>query len=321
MRIAIVCCASLLSATLACAQEQPSSRTGSAPAGVEEVLVTGEHPGPGLWRVSSGDNVLWILATHTPLPRNLLWRSEDVEAVIAESQQVLGPYSVAVSVQGADAYRSDGATLKKTLPPRVYSRWRSLKRKYIDRRLDTETLLPASAAILLQQAAFERAGLTYTDDLWRRIIQLAQKHRVPISTDHEVNQSIYIDPRRSAISAINAKAGIEYLSTTMTRLESELAAARARANAWAVGDIDSLQIQAQTDETSAYLLAHSWPFLEEREVRALLARADENWLAAVEVALTNNQSTFAALPIYLVLKDDGLLAKLKAAGYVVEEPL
>lgn len=35
---------------------------------LDEVLVTGEQPGPGLWRVSANGNELWILGTLDPLP-------------------------------------------------------------------------------------------------------------------------------------------------------------------------------------------------------------------------------------------------------------
>jgi hypothetical protein len=56
---------------------------------LETVLVTGEQPGPGLWKVSKDDHVLWVLASYGPLPKNMTWRAKQVEARIAESQEVL----------------------------------------------------------------------------------------------------------------------------------------------------------------------------------------------------------------------------------------
>src|SRR5262249_35227270 len=59
----------------------------------EEVLVTGEFPGPGMWKVMRRDDpqghVLWILGTPPPLPKKLKWKSKDVEAVLLSSQAVL----------------------------------------------------------------------------------------------------------------------------------------------------------------------------------------------------------------------------------------
>ena len=65
----------------------------AAPAGPEldEVLVTGERPGPGMWRIAKNGHDLWILATLRPLPKDMTWRSLAVEQRIASSQSVLSP--------------------------------------------------------------------------------------------------------------------------------------------------------------------------------------------------------------------------------------
>jgi len=46
----------------------------------------------------------------------------------------------------------------------------------------------------------------------------------------------------------------------------------------------------------------------------------DEWLAAADHALTNNQVTFAMLPMSELLGANGRLAKLKARGYSVEPP-
>ncbi len=62
---------------------------------LEEVLVTGQQPGPGLWKVTrpaaGNDHVLWILGSYGPLPKKMQWRSTELEAVLRESQEVIGP--------------------------------------------------------------------------------------------------------------------------------------------------------------------------------------------------------------------------------------
>jgi TraB/PrgY/gumN family len=138
------------------------------PAPLEEVLVVGEHPGPGLWKVSKRSHSLFILGTHVPLPKDLVWRSKEVESAIARSNEVLGAYSVSLRVDQEDALQSKRDTLKEVLPSRMYAQWRALRDKYIG---DTEAdrLLPAAAALLLQARAYERSGLTYGDGVWRTI--------------------------------------------------------------------------------------------------------------------------------------------------------
>src|SRR6185312_14696599 len=53
------------------------------------VVVSGVVPGPGLWRVSKGDHVLWVLGTLSPLPGHIQWESREVAQVLAQSKQVL----------------------------------------------------------------------------------------------------------------------------------------------------------------------------------------------------------------------------------------
>ena len=61
-RLAALAGASLaLSAAAGGDEPQPALPAPSAPA-LAEVLVTGEQPGPGMWRVSSGKHELWIWA-------------------------------------------------------------------------------------------------------------------------------------------------------------------------------------------------------------------------------------------------------------------
>lgn len=142
----------------------------STPVGVpEEVLVLGEQPGPGLWKVTKGSHTVWILGTYVPTPRGMVWRSKQVEGVIAASNEVLGPYSASLRVKDAKPYQSRRNNLKDVLPRKVYARWRALRDKYIGEDPETDKLLPTAAALLLRSRAFERAGLSYGDDVWRRI--------------------------------------------------------------------------------------------------------------------------------------------------------
>jgi hypothetical protein len=59
-----------------------------------------------------------------------------------------------------------------------------------------------------------------------------------------------------------------------------------------------------------------------RERREALARkeSEETWLAAAQLALTTNRTTFALLPINDLVCPGGYVAKLRALGYSVDEP-
>src|ERR1043165_8857902 len=89
-------CHAILIIGLASTGEQTRSQVSdsaqaTAPALQEfaEVVVTGEQPGPALWRVQSGEHVLWLLGGVSQLPGKVTWRSKQLEAVLSGSQEGL----------------------------------------------------------------------------------------------------------------------------------------------------------------------------------------------------------------------------------------
>jgi hypothetical protein len=171
-----------------------AASTAATPPGqpiVEEVLVTGERPGPGMWRVSIAGHDLWILATLEPLPKKMFWRSRLVEERISSSQLVLAPPEVMIDLQFLNksvfqnalerARRTPGHQgLAEILPRDVYLRWRSLQRKYLEHQ-SYEHTRPVLAAVDLYEQAVDRSGLTSDDhDIWRTVERKAHSHHVRI---------------------------------------------------------------------------------------------------------------------------------------------
>ncbi len=283
---------------------------------VEEVLVTGEHPGPGMWQVVHGDNTLWILGTHAPLPARLTWRSAEVEFAISEAQQVLGGYSASFTLRGANPLAMQGRPLRRLLSRRAYAQWRQLKREYIGDNDEIERALPVTAALVLRSSALQQAGLTSADAVLKEIARLARAYQVPVTTDHQVTKVVGAVPNDAAAERV----GVAFLTQTIANVESDVRTARVRANAWATGDIDALRAQAAADERAADLYANSWPYLDATELAALERETDARWLAAAEHALRRNRTTVATLPIFMLLRADGLLARLRERGFEVIEP-
>jgi uncharacterized protein YbaP (TraB family) len=306
MRIALVSCFMLLTAT-SFAQDAPSSEP-------ETVLVQGERPGPGLWKISRGDHTLWLLGTHSPLPMFMTWRSAQVETAISESNEVLGTYAVSLKLSD-QMQRVKRKPLKSVLPARSYAKWRKLKSQYIGDAMPTEKLLPAEAAILLQSSAYRRAGLADSQEIWRTIYRLAHDYRVPI---HRMDFEIDWGLERRAPR--NAQSGVVYLEQTMQRLDIDIKQSVARANAWAEGDIEQLKGLAEADASYASLLARSWPYLTKSESDDVAQQAENRLVSELDRALRRNKTTFAGLPIYLLFKNDGPLAAMRALGCSIEEP-
>lgn len=298
---------------------------------LDPVLVTGEQPGPGLWKVSKGEHVLWILGTQAPLPKQLSWRAQEVEKTIAQSQEVLADASAKVdigffrmltllpSLIGAKK-NADGAKLQDVLPADLYTRWLTLKARYIGRDGGVERLRPMLAAIELYKKAISKSGLTNKNSIWPIIEVAAKKNHVHITT---IEVKIAVDDPKQAINDFKSTAGdldAKCLATTITRLETDLDAMRQRANAWAVGDLQALHNLPYPDQRAACMAAvASNPRLAEQMVQAQ-QQIDIQWLAAAERSLQQNASTFAVLPISELLKTNGRLEQLRSRGYTIEEP-
>lgn len=298
---------------------------------IEEVVVSGEHPGPELWKVSKGDHVLWIMGTLTPLPEKMTWRSKQVEAVIASSQEVITTTSVEADIgffQGITLLPSvigvrkspEDATLEQLLPADLYARWQVLKTKYIGKDSGIEKWRPIFAAQELYSKALKKSDLTYSGIVWPVVKKIAKKNDVKITTPELM---VEIDKPRAAIKEFKKSSldDIECFAKTLERLETDLDAMRLRANAWAVGDIAALQRLPPPDQRGACLTAvMNSQIVQDRGYQDMPERVAAVWMQAAETALDKNASTFAILSIGDMLSPDGYLAKFQAKGYVVEAP-
>lgn len=300
---------------------------------LDTVLVSGSRAGPGMWQVRHGDNVLWVLGTQSPLPRRMDWFSQEVEATVARSQEILAPPGVEFDagvgpVRGLFLLPSlfkarrnpDDATLEQVLPAPLYARWQTLKRKYMPRNNKVERWRPIFAAGELYQEAIEESGLSMKSVVWPVVRKIAKKHDIPITPSQVV---VKIEAPRDAIREFTAT-GIDdthCFAITLERLETDLGAMKARANAWADGQLDILQALPFPDQNAACREAIlSATVAEKNGMQDLTARVEAAWLASAEAALQKNASTFALLPIARLMADDGYLATLRARGYEIVAP-
>lgn len=301
---------------------------------LETVVVSGVQPGPGLWKVSKGDHVLWILGTLSPLPRRMEWESRDVERVIAGAQRVLLSPTVAIDVKGGalggllllpsllKARNSpDRRTLADLLPADLYARWQPLKLKYIGRGGAVEKRRPIFAAQTLYEEATEDAGLRLSAGIGDKVEKFAKKYDVPVERP---TVKLRLAEPRAALREFSRSDvdDLDCLRKTVERLETDLPAMQLRANAWAVGDIEALRALPFVDQNQACqdaMLNNST--VQEHGMGDMAERVATVWLTAAENTLRDNAVSFAVLPIRAILDDDGFIATLRARGYAVEAPL
>jgi uncharacterized protein YbaP (TraB family) len=304
----------------------PTPASSPAEAPIEEVVVTGEHEGPRLWKVRKGDHVLWILGTVTPLPKKLIWQSDAVETVLRDSQEVVPAWpSFGIGANPFTMLRvwfqwrsmqkiPDRMNLKQVLPAALYARFSALKQRYAPNDTHLEELRPGFAAERLLDEALDATGLTLHNEVQRTVLKLARKQGVGIHQDRlkvehpvDVLKDVGKTPLAGEIACLEAVVG---------RLETDLGPMQARARAWALGDVDTLRKLIHTDDRTACIAAVS----ASERVRDLIARAQEDWFVSVESALQHNRSTLAVQSMDRLLGDNGTLAILRKEGYEVEGP-
>ncbi len=323
---------------------------------LETVLIVGEQPGPGLWKVSKGDHVMWVLASYQPLPKGMIWRSQKVEARIAESQEVL--YSGGVDIDAGIGLLKgitlipaalkagripDKKTLKDVLDPTTYAKWLALRMKYIGKDDDVEKWRPSIALAQLRGSAFRRSGLGGVS-VQEVVDKARRKHKVSRVTTPVIKRTLKVEDPRGMLKSAQKLAlpDVECFRTGLDQMESGIERVKTLANAWSRGDVETLRrlhrnlpLKEAVKEVCGYALmaalnegaskdaANAKKMMDDIlwHTEQAMVQSQIDWVAAARKALDKNRSTFAVLNLPEVLSPDGHLARLRELGYTVEEPL
>lgn len=298
------------------------------------VVVVGSLPGPGLWKVTRGDHVMWVLGIQSPLPKRMQWRSGEVENALAASQELIHAPVLGISVDTGGFFRSlflvprmygarknpDGKTLRDVLPADLYARWLPLRERYLGRGRGAERMRPLFAADALWEEALDDNDLVSSGIVMPVVRRAVKAHG--LRETHPKRMLEIKDPK-----ALLAEIEHEQLddagcmAKTLERLEAGPDLLRQRANAWATGDLAALRALPATSQDRACAdAAMESPALRKRGGSGIDEELERAWLEAAERALAGNRSTFALLPISNLLSADGYLAGLAARGYEVIPP-
>jgi hypothetical protein len=314
----------------------------SAP--IEEIVVTGEYPGPGLWKVTREDepaaHTLYIIGDPPPLPKRLAWKSSAVEAVVLRSQEILRDTGVTMKpdekigffkgltlVPSALKARKnpDEAKLSEMVPPDVYARWLVQKKRFLGSDSGVENWRPIFAADKLRKAALSDLGLRDSGMVWDVVGGLAKKHKLRV-TMPMLEFTIKASEIKTRLKEFSKEAlpDLDCLAKTLDYTEalSKRDIEAARAHAWATADLDALeQLPPLPNPGLTCVMA----IMSSQVAKELLPsdipeRVQARWIAEAERALRENETTFAIVPLAKLMRADGYVARLSAKGYVVDAP-
>lgn len=310
----------LLANDVAVAQEAEAP-----PEALEVVLVTGEQPGPGLWKVSSGNNVLWILGEVAPQPRKVTWRSKRFEALLDKSQEVLLDFSGVMwpNQQQEEAETRirklpDGQTLKDVVSPELYARANAARKLYGTPE-SILSLRPFYAGRRILLSALRKMEMEKRFSASFTVRKLARRADVRITIIDTPGQT-----HEEHLKNVTQGSTVPCLELMLQIVEDGGSGMRRLANAWSVGDISALRqlvplyaLQPTHQESICTVALYGG----EQRANEFVARRTEAWVGAAERALRENKSTMAVVSMAELFAPDGYLAELRARGYQVEEPI
>jgi hypothetical protein len=309
---------------------------------MEEVVVTGEYAGPGMWQVTHTDHpghTLWIVGEPHLLPQNMRWRSQKVERVASQSQEILvqpglglkpdkkvGVFRMLTLVPAALRLRKNPgkAKLKELLPPDIYARWLVQKKLYLGRDSGVEKMRPFLVAEKLREAAIKELQLGF-GGTWGELWEIVGKKKIPV-TSPSLEFTFKTDDLRGQIKAFSRQklADEECFARTveLTEALANKEVEDARARAWATGDLAKLSElpllpnpDSSCEQAIVNALAMTTPV--PTDVREQMA---ELWFAAAGKALTKNESTLAFVKMSDLLGEQGYLESLRQRGYEILAP-
>ena len=314
---AMVIAAGLMAAWLPVA----AGRADEPPPVMDELTVTGERTGPGMWHVHHGAANLWILGSMSPLPKGITWRSKQLELILDSTNQIVvpKPFEIGIArvlwllITERDLLMvRGGKRLKDVMPPNLHARFALQRAKYTADSDKWERFRPIIAAAFLQQAAFHQVGLSTRLDLGAAVRILAKKHQVrieelKIAGVHDVLDALKTMPPATENSCVEA---------SLVTVEKDLPRLVDRAQAWATGDVERIGRLHEPPEVDACRAALD----EGVGANDLIALVRRTWLDRLEMYLRSGGVTVAVVNMDMLMEKGGLLDELRAKGYDIDSP-
>jgi uncharacterized protein YbaP (TraB family) len=288
---------------------------------LDELIVTGEHTGPGMWHVHRGAANLWILGSMSPLPKGITWRSKQLEQLLGSTNQVVVPKPFEIGIvrvlwllitERDLLMVRGGKRLRDVMPPDLYARFAVQRAKFTEDSDKWERYRPIIAAAFLQQAAFHRVGLSTRLDLGAAVRTLAKKHGVRIEElkvagVHDILDALKTMPAATENACVDA---------SLVTVEHDLPRLVERAQAWAGGNVERIESLREPPEVDACRAALD----EGGGASELIALVRRTWLERMEKYLQGGGVTVAVVNMDMLLEKGGLLDELRAKGYGIDAP-
>jgi uncharacterized protein YbaP (TraB family) len=282
------------------AREEPSWN-------VRELVVTGHHTGPVMWRIQKGDSEIWVLGDLPLMPAHQDWDTRGVDRIMTDAHVLLiWPWWRADNLRRSNA--PDGARLSETLPPELYARLTAAAALAGRKPDDYDRMAPVWAGFWLVRDYRTAAGLSNLEPT-ATMRKLAQRHGAPVRSPGDFKANAAMTDLDSLTAAQQRTCLVQSIAY-VEHLNAHVATAAA---AWARGDL-------KTVKANFSVPAQDRCFLASRNWRAMAGRSVDDTVAAIDAALATPGKSVAIFPIGVLLREGGVLQRLRAEGATVTAP-
>lgn len=268
-------------------------------------------PRPLLWQVSDADNHIYLLGSFHmlteadyPLAPAVEHAFDDAEALVFElSPQELGSPALGQRMLEL-AKRRDGKTLQSSLPPAMWQRLAEYAEHKQLPLAQWQSFQAWFVALAISMAEMQEAGLDSSLGLDRYFVERANKAGKP-GIGLETGES-----QLQVFATMNATEQRQALQETLDKLDTFDRETRELHELWRSGDDQALYVRMGRE------LADTYPEL----YRRVLLERNRAWMPQVQALLDKHSRDDALVVVGAMhlLGPDGLVAQLRAKGYVVE---
>jgi uncharacterized protein YbaP (TraB family) len=299
------------------------ARADDPPEKLDEIIVTGERAGPGLWHVYKGSASaqLWLFGTVSPLPKDMTWRSKQLEKILEGTNQVLvaKPFEIGVAralwllvTQRDLLMLGHGKKLVDVMAPELHARFAVQRAKFTKDADKWEKFRPIIAAAFLEEDALHAVGLSTRLDLADEVRAIARKHHVRIEEFkiaglHDVLDALKTLPPETEEKCVAAS--LATIETGMPRLID-------RAQAWATGDVQRIQGLPESGEVAACRAA----ITVDPGAGDLYTLLRQTWIENMARHLETGGVTLAVVSMDMLIEPGGFLDELRKRGYSIDPP-
>jgi hypothetical protein len=313
----------LSSAALSAGSAGVDLRMETAEPDLEVVVVTGEQPGPGLWKVTSGDNVLWILGEVSPFTRRVRWRPKEFDTLLHDSQELLLDFSgyweadrSAMATYRRAEKLPKGTTLKDVISPELHARVEATAKIFGATSL--EELHPFAATNRIVKSALTSLDMSAFS---ARFAAEAMAKKWNVRTTYYWAPEPTVEER---LRTWQQPANVACLAQLVDVIGDGGDGVKLLANAWAVGDIEGMRdlVPRYSFSRDGFRTGKCAAAMRggEQQARDYTALRQKGWVSEAERVLKGNRRTVAVVLMSELFAPDGYLALLRARGYKITEP-